>query len=162
MLTHQPPIWLQSSTQQCGQHGAMRTFAPAYEFRSVPLHSAYWSPTKQVWQTVMWKGQTSSVYNVNGPTISHLHFIRCVVGQYSDSLVSQLYGDRIPVVARFFAPIETGSGALPTSYGCRVSFPGVKRPGHGVNHPSPYSAEFKERVELYLYFPSGPLWPVTG
>jgi hypothetical protein len=38
----------------------------------------------------------------------------------------------------------------------------VKRPERGVDHPPPYSAEFKERVELYLYSPSGPSWPVLG
>ena len=38
----------------------------------------------------------------------------------------------------------------------RVSFPGVKRPGRGVDHPLPSSAEVKERVELYLHFPTGP------
>jgi hypothetical protein len=32
--------------------------------------------------------------------------------------------------------------------GSRVSFPGVKRSGRGVNHPSPFSAEVKERIEL--------------
>ena len=42
------------------------------------------------------------------------------------------------------------------------SFPGVKRPVRGVEHPSPYSAEVKERVELYLYSPSGSSWPVIG
>jgi hypothetical protein len=42
------------------------------------------------------------------------------------------------------------------------SFPGVKRPGRKVDHPPPSSAEFKERVELYLYSPSGPSWPVLG
>ena len=31
------------------------------------------------------------------------------------------------------------------------SFPGIKRPGRGVDHPPPSSAEVKERVELYLY-----------
>jgi hypothetical protein len=36
--------------------------------------------------------------------------------------------------------------------GCWV-LPGVKRPRHGVEHPPIYSAEFKERVELYLYSP---------
>jgi hypothetical protein len=41
--------------------------------------------------------------------------------------------------------------------GYRVSFP-----GRGVDHPSPSSAEVKERVELYLYSPSGPSWPVPG
>ena len=42
------------------------------------------------------------------------------------------------------------------------SSPGVKRPGHGVDHPPPSSAEVKERVELYLYSPSGPSWPFIG
>jgi hypothetical protein len=31
-----------------------------------------------------------------------------------------------------------------------VSFPGVKRPGRGVNHPPQSNTEVKERVELYL------------
>jgi len=42
------------------------------------------------------------------------------------------------------------------------SFPGVKRPGRGFDHPTPSSAEVKETVELYLYSPSGPSWPVIG
>ena len=42
------------------------------------------------------------------------------------------------------------------------SFPGVKQPGRGADHPPPFSAKVKERVELYLYSPSGPLWPVLG
>jgi hypothetical protein len=44
----------------------------------------------------------------------------------------------------------------------RVSFPEVKRPARGVDHPPSSSAEVKERVELYLYSPSGPSWPVLG
>ena len=42
------------------------------------------------------------------------------------------------------------------------SFPGVKRPGRGVYHPYPSSAEVKERVELHLYFSFRPSWPVLG
>jgi hypothetical protein len=42
------------------------------------------------------------------------------------------------------------------------SFPGVKRSGRDVDHPPPSSDEVKERVELYLYSPSGPSWPVLG
>jgi hypothetical protein len=43
--------------------------------------------------------------------------------------------------------------------------PGLSRgssdqPAHGVDHPPPSSAEVKEREELYVYFSSGPLWPV--
>ena len=41
-------------------------------------------------------------------------------------------------------------------------FPAVKQPGRGVDHRSPSIAEVKERVELYLYFPFGPSWPVLG
>ena len=46
--------------------------------------------------------------------------------------------------------------------GYRISFPGVKRPGRGADHPPPTRAEVKERVELYLYSPSGPSWAVLG
>jgi hypothetical protein len=46
--------------------------------------------------------------------------------------------------------------------GYRASFPGVKRPGHGVDHPLPSSAEVKERVQLYLYSTSAPSRPVLG
>jgi len=54
-------------------------------------------------------------------------------------------------------------GAHPASYTIDTgSFPEVKQPGHGVDHPSPFSAEVKERVDLYLYSPSGPSWPVIG
>ena len=39
---------------------------------------------------------------------------------------------------------------------------GVKRPGRGVDHAPPSSAEVKEIVELYLCSSSGPSWPVLG
>jgi hypothetical protein len=60
-------------------------------------------------------------------------------------------------VARFSAPLQTGFGAHPASctMGTR-SFAGVKWPGRGVDHPPPFSAEVKERVELYIYPLSGP------
>jgi hypothetical protein len=52
-------------------------------------------------------------------------------------------------------------GAHPASYTMGTgSLPGVKRPWRGVDHPPPSSAVVKERVELYLYSPSGPSWPV--
>jgi hypothetical protein len=72
-------------------------------------------------------------------------------------------GDQISKGARFSPPVQTGPGAHPASYTMGTgSFPGVKRPGRGVDHPPPSSAEVKERVDLYLYSPSGPSWPVIG
>ena len=65
---------------------------------------------------------------------------------------------------RFFTPVQTDPAPHPAC--CTVgtgSFSrGVKRRGRGVDHTSPSSAEFKERVELYLNSPSGPSWTLTG
>jgi hypothetical protein len=64
---------------------------------------------------------------------------------------------------RDFLPVQTGLGAHPAS--CTMgtgSFPGVKRPGRGVDHPPPSCVEVKEGVELYLCSPSGPSWPSVG
>jgi hypothetical protein len=72
-------------------------------------------------------------------------------------------GDRSPVEARFSSPVHTGPGSHPASYTMGTgSVLGVKRPGRGVNHPPPPSAEVKERVELYLFSPFGPSWPALG
>jgi hypothetical protein len=49
---------------------------------------------------------------------------------------------KIPVKAIFFAYDQTGPGAHPAP--CTMgtgSFPGVKRPGRGTDHPPPSSAE---------------------
>jgi len=65
--------------------------------------------------------------------------------------------------ARFSAPVQTGPVVHPAYYTISTgSFPGVKGPGCDVDHPLPSSAEVGERVELYLYFPSGSSWPVLG
>jgi hypothetical protein len=57
----------------------------------------------------------------------------------------------------------TGPGAHPAS--CTMgtgSFPGVKRPGRGADHTPRSKCRGHDRVELYLYSPSGPSWPVIG
>ena len=40
--------------------------------------------------------------------------------------------------------------------------PGVKRPGRRADNPPPSNCRGQERIELYLYSPSGPSWPVMG
>jgi hypothetical protein len=63
------------------------------------------------------------------------------------------------VAARYSAPVQTGLGVHTA---CCTMGNWVKRPGRGVNHPQPSRAEVQERVELYLYSPPGPSWPVLG
>jgi hypothetical protein len=46
--------------------------------------------------------------------------------------------------------------------GYRVTFPRVRRPGCIFNYPPSSNAEFKERLEVYLYSPSEPSWRVIG
>jgi hypothetical protein len=50
--------------------------------------------------------------------------------------------DRMPVGARFFSQVQIGPGAHPASFTEGTgSFPGVKRPGRGADHPPPPSAK---------------------
>jgi hypothetical protein len=66
---------------------------------------------------------------------------------------------KIPVGARFFAHFQTGSGAHPAS--CTMgtgSFPGVKRPGRGADHP-PLLAP---RLRMNRAIPLLPLWALGG
>jgi hypothetical protein len=89
-----------------------------------------------------------------------------IVGRDSSAGIATLYAqDGSGIESRwrrgFAHPVQTGRGAHPAT--CTVgtgSVLGVKRPGRGVDHPPTPNAEVKERVELYLYSPSGPSWPV--
>ena len=75
----------------------------------------------------------------------------CVIGK-TTSLRTGRSGDRFPVGEKFSAVVQTGPG----THRPPVQWVPVKRPGHGGDHPPPSSAEVKEKVELYLYSPSGP------
>jgi hypothetical protein len=62
-----------------------------------------------------------------------------------------------------FSTAQTGPGAHPAIYTMGTeSFPGVKQSRRGVDHAPSSSAEVKERIELYLYSFSGPLWLLLG
>ena len=57
--------------------------------------------------------------------------------------------------ARFSAPVQTGPGAHLASYTMDTgSFPGVKRPGSGVDHP-PYLAPKLKKQYIYTFPPLG-------
>jgi hypothetical protein len=71
--------------------------------------------------------------------------------------------NRILVGAKFSALVQAGYEVHRASYTMGTeSFPGVKRPRRGVDHPSLSSVEAKERVELHLYPSFGPSWTVLG
>jgi hypothetical protein len=76
----------------------------------------------------------------------------------NESLRAERSEDRILVEARFSSTVQTG----PPIQGVTGLFPSVKRPGCGLDYPRPSNAAVKEKVELYLYSPSGPSWPVLG
>jgi hypothetical protein len=93
------------------------------------------------------------------PMANYVLHQRLDVDRDSSVGIATHYGldDRFPVVTRFSAPVQTCPGAHLASYKMATElFQRVKRPGRGVNHPPPFSAEVKERVELYLYSPSVP------
>jgi hypothetical protein len=81
------------------------------------------------------------------------------LSRYNDTLRAGRYGDLIWVGGEISARVQTGPGAHPASDTIGTgSFTGVKRPERGIDRPPPSSAEVKERVEIYLYSPSGPSW----
>jgi hypothetical protein len=83
--------------------------------------------------------------------------------RYRDSLRARRSGDRIPVGARYFAPLQAGPGAHPTS--CTMdtgSLSGVKRSGHGINHPLTSGAVVKGIARAIPLFPFWPSWSLLG
>ena len=87
------------------------------------------------------------------------------LSRYSDSLRAGQSRDRIPVGGRkrFSSPVQTGPVAHPVSYTMGTgSLSGGKAAVAWRWPPTPSSAEVKERVQIYLYSPSGPSWPVLG
>jgi len=64
-------------------------------------------------------------------------------------------GSNPGVGARFSAPVQNGPGAHPASYTMVTgSFPGVKRPKRGVDHPPPLEPWLKKE---YSYISTPPL-----
>ena len=67
------------------------------------------------------------------------------LSRYNNWLRAGRSGDRIPVGARFSAPVQTGPEVHPASYTMGTgSFPGVKLPAHGVDHPPHLAQRLKE------------------
>ena len=89
-------------------------------------------------------------------------------GRNSSVGIATRYGLDCPGIesqwrSKFSAPVQTCPGAHPAcctmGTGC---FLGVKWPGRGVDHPPPSRAEVEGSVQLYIYSPFGPSWPVIA
>jgi len=84
-------------------------------------------------------------------------------GRYGDSLRAGRSGDRIPVGSKIFRTCpDRPCGPPSLLYNGYRLFPGGKAAGVWRWPPTPSNAEVKERVQLYLYSPSGSVWPVIG
>ena len=89
------------------------------------------------------------------------------MGQESSVGIATRYGlrcgDRIPVGGEIFRTRPDRPWVPPILlYNRYRGIPGGKAAGALRWPPTPSSAEVKERVQLYLYSPSGPSWPVLG
>ena len=83
-----------------------------------------------------------------------------LISWYSDSLREGRSWDRMPVGARFSAPVQTGLGPHPAFYTLRTgSFLRIKRPESGVEHPHQITLGLKEEKSNTSF---GSSWPFIG
>jgi hypothetical protein len=141
---------------KCPKFGSQRLKRPWISLR-------YSFVKKQLPWGKLWRRKPGAQAPLHFHKLSHLRVSRDSVVGLATRYEVDGQGIESRWGARFSAPVETGPGAHPASCTmCTGSFLGVKRSGRGVDHPPPCSAEVKERVELYLYSPSGTSWPVLG
>ena len=115
-------------------------------------------------QSLRWRSYSGCLHNLS--PLRNLSFAMVNKGWDSSVGIATRYGLDGPGIesqwgARFSAPVQTGPGAHPAS--CTMgtgSFPGGKAAGEWRWTSTTSNAEVKERVELYLYSPSGTSWPV--
>ena len=91
--------------------------------------------------------------------IMDIHIIEVRVGRDSAVGTATRYGLDGPGIEYRWGR-DFPHPSRPVSYTVGTgSFPGVKRPGRGLDHLPRYSAEVKERVKLYINSTSWPAWP---
>jgi len=74
----------------------------------------------------------------------------------SNSLRTGRYGDQIPMRVRFSAPVQTCHVSHPASYLVGTgSFPELKRPGLGVDHPPHLAPRLKNFLFYFINQESG-------
>jgi hypothetical protein len=84
------------------------------------------------------------------------------LSRYSDSLWAGRSGDGIPMGEIFRIPPERPWAPLSLLHNEHRVLTAGKAAGTWSWPPTPSNADIKERVELYIYSLSGPLWRVLG
>ena len=134
-----------------------------YSFVYLPFHT----PQFEVLQELLTQRKAENTNNRN--TIAktfHENINYARKGRDSSVSVATRYGPHGTSIeshwgTEIFCTHPDFPGPHPASYTRSTgSFPGIKRPGRDVVHPTPSSTEVKTRVELCLYCPSEPSWPV--
>ena len=119
--------------------------------------------TKEYWFYYSHKKPLSEISMLQLNTEPSIFRGSALLSRYSYQLRARRFRDQIPLVARFFAPVQTSPGAHPIYREWIPGyFPEVNWPGRRLNHSSLSSSKVKEIVELYLYSPSRSSWPVIG
>jgi hypothetical protein len=86
----------------------------------------------------------------------------CKLCIYCTNCVQERSGDRIPVGARFSAPVHTGPEAHPTHYTMGTGSLSRRWSGRGVALTTHTHLTLKLKKELYLYSHFGPSWTLPG
>jgi len=120
--------------------------------------------------TFVWIWIEQIVYAIGIPHLSQICmldtilFIKMFIYLYHYLMLrSGRPGDRIPVEARFSASVQNGSEVHPAF--CRmgtVSFPAVKRPERGVDHPPHLAPRLKKQYSYTSTPPLGLCGPLYG
>ena len=141
------------------------------EINSFPFCQEYFFYSKSQQQTYL---NTKTIQSAGD--VFYLHFLHNKVPIYKKQFKIALYintgpgssvgiatdlragmsGDRILMGVRFSSPVQTGRGAHPAS--CTMgtgSYPGVKRPGRGVDHPPHLAPRLKKEYSFTSTPPLG-------
>ena len=139
----------------CCHHTARCAFLCSVDISACPV-SPLFLPRCCLRQMVMAGRSVPMVYHSHCRSFTELYAMRTYF--LTDQTRNGLAGSQIESRwgARYSTYVQTGPGAHPACYTMGSGlFPGVKWPGRGAYHPLPSSAEVQEKIDLYLYCPSG-------